>query len=183
MDSEKKGLLEPESGDTARGGGAGRVVRKEGGGPAGRPPGRPPDAVNNSHRRTEDSLQARGIGPGRKSADVWRGLVVFPVCKPRILVALAARKAQSQVLLPALREGAPRNCPGGATCLPGSHLRPAVPMATGNRLAWSRVHRLVDPWPSLPAPPCSPSSRTRTRMSTSQSIPELRGLGASSINK
>lgn len=128
----KKGLLEPESGDRARrGGGAGRTVRKEGGGPAGRPPGRPPDAVNNSHRRTEDSLQARGIGPGRKSADVWRGLVVFPVCKPRILVALAARKAQSQVPLPALREGAPRNCPDRATCRFGSHLCPAVPMATG----------------------------------------------------
>lgn len=114
---------------SARGrGGEGR--EEGGGGPAGRPPGRPPDAVNNSHRRTEDSLQARGIGPGRKSSDVWRGLVVFPVCEPRILVALTARKAQSQVPLPALREGAPRNCPGGATCLPGSHLRPAVPMAT-----------------------------------------------------
>lgn len=75
--------MEPESGDTA---GAGRAGREEGGGPAGRPPGRLPDSVNNSHR-TEDSRRAWGIGPGRKGSDVWRGLVVSPVCEPRILVA------------------------------------------------------------------------------------------------
>lgn len=67
--------------------GAGRAERKEGGGPAGRPPGRLLDLVNNSHRRTEDSRSAWGIGPGRKGSDVWRGLVVSSVCEPRILVA------------------------------------------------------------------------------------------------